>query len=140
MAWWNFVAFVFGLSFWHHLKQERRQTTLSDRIEIEPGSYETLFFALEEPGQCQYSIEVLDGPPIETVLLDGHEFRALEAKREYRYYEEGSLWEVNHASRSIDLSAGEYVLLIGLPVDFAVEYGDYPLESTIADVDLDVSY
>lgn len=81
-------------------------------VTINEGSYAKFTFGAETAVTLVYSIDVIRGPPIDVLLLPPDEFLAFEFRDRWSPHAAGSVAGVRQTERSVELSAGEWVLVL----------------------------
>ncbi|MDY6817435.1 MAG: hypothetical protein SVG88_02145 [Halobacteriales archaeon] len=81
-------------------------------VTINEGSYAKFSFTTEETATLVYTIDVVQGPPIDVLLLPEDELLAFEFRGRWSLHTEGSSAGVRQTEQSIELPAGKWILVL----------------------------
>ena len=121
------------------LRRDALRDSGTDTYNLKPGYPEAVPIHLDTDGRIQYSMEVLDGPPVDCVLMDDRNFRYYTDGLDCECYERGTVYCATAAGISFQLPAGQYRLLVtqapetnektATPADSRVEF-TYSIDAT----------
>jgi hypothetical protein len=130
-----FAGYVFGTILRRRSMQRAAlRDSGTDVYNLKPGYSEPIHITLDTPGEVQYSMEVLDGPPVDLVVMDPSNYRYYTDGLECECYERGTVYCATDATVSLELPAGEYVVVLTQAPE------GQPTARSIEDSRLEISY
>jgi hypothetical protein len=113
---WHYVVFgVLGTLFLIVVLASIQTETLADEETrmVEPGYYSYLLFDADEYDKIDFDFKVVQGGPVNLLLLDAHNFVRYNDNETYFYYPEGSSNQVMGKSYSYKVErSGSYYILV----------------------------
>jgi hypothetical protein len=106
------AGYLLGSAYRHRsLRRDALRDSGTDIHNLKPGYPEAVPIRLDTDGRVQYSMEVLDGPPVDCVLMDDRNYTYYTEGLECECYERGTVYCATAAELSMQLPAGQYVLV-----------------------------
>ncbi|OIB57338.1 hypothetical protein BBD46_02310 [Natrialba sp. SSL1] len=134
------VGYLLGSAYKRRsLRRDALRDSGTDTYNLKLGYPEPIPIHLDTDGRIQYSVDVLNGPPVDCVLMDDRNFAYYTDGLECECYERGTVYCATAAEISFQLSAGQYTLMvrqapeaseeITIPGDSCVEFA-YSIDAT----------
>lgn len=107
------AGYLLGSAYRHRsLRRDALRDSGSDIHNLKPAYPEAIPIRLDTNGRVRYSMEVLDGPPVDCVLMDDRNYTYYTRGLECECYERGTVYCATAAELSMQLPAGQYVLMV----------------------------
>lgn len=134
------AGYLLGSAYRHRsLQRDALRDSGTETYTLKPGYLEPTHIRLDADGHIRYSMEVLDGPPVDCVLMDDRNFTYYTDGLECECYERGTVYCATTADISFQLPAGDYILMVrhapetgeetAVPGDSRVEFA-YDINAT----------
>lgn len=107
------AGYLLGSAFKRRsLRRDALRDSGTDTYNLKSGYPEPIPIHLDTDGQIQYSMEVLNGSPVDCVLMDDRNFAYYTDGLDCECYERGTVYCAKAAEISFQLPTGQYTLLV----------------------------